>query len=118
MNRDARRIVVLGGGFGGVYASLGLEKHFLRDDTVEIVLISEENFLLFTPMLPEVASGSIEAKHIISPVRAFFRKVQFHHLAGGQAAPRADARRMDRDAGHAFDGGTGRPALGARSYCL
>lgn len=79
LNPDTQRILVLGGGFGGVYAALGLEKHFLRDDTVEIVLVSEENFLLFTPMLPEVASGSIEAKHIVSPVRAFFRKVKFHN---------------------------------------
>ncbi|MBI3402137.1 MAG: NAD(P)/FAD-dependent oxidoreductase [Acidobacteria bacterium] len=69
----------MGGGFGGVYAARTLEKLFLRDDAVEIVLISEENFLLFTPMLPEVASGSLEAKHIISPIRAFFRKAQFHN---------------------------------------
>jgi NADH dehydrogenase len=69
-------VVILGGGFAGVYTALRLEKKFANEDNVEIILISDENFILFTPMLPEVASGSIEAKHIVSPLRAFFRKVK------------------------------------------
>ena len=72
-------IVILGGGFAGVYAALRLEKKFAREDSVEITLISDENFMLFTPMLPEVPSSSIEAKHIVSPLRAFFRKVKFQN---------------------------------------
>lgn len=72
------RIVVLGGGFGGVYAARALERLLLDDDSVEVILVSEQNFLLFTPMLPEVASGALEPRHIISPIRAFFRKAQFH----------------------------------------
>lgn len=72
-------IVILGGGFAGVYAALRLEKKFAREDNVEITLISDENFMLFTPMLPEVTSSSIEAKHIVSPLRAFFRKVKFQN---------------------------------------
>ncbi len=79
MPARAKRLVILGGGFGGVYAALSLEKIFRRDDNIEIVLLSNENFLLFTPMLPEVPSSSIEAKHIISPIRAFFRKVRFQN---------------------------------------
>ncbi len=72
-------IVILGGGFAGVYAALRLEKKFAREDNIEITLISDENFMLFTPMLPEVTSSSIEAKHIVSPLRAFFRKVKFQN---------------------------------------
>ncbi len=79
MPSRAKRLVILGGGFGGVYAALSLEKIFRRDDNIEVVLLSNENFLLFTPMLPEVPSSSIEAKHIISPLRAFFRKVKFQN---------------------------------------
>jgi NADH:quinone reductase (non-electrogenic) len=79
MPSGAKRLVILGGGFGGVYAALSLEEIFRRDDSIEIVLLSDENFLLFTPMLPEVPSSSIEAKHIISPLRAFFRKVKFQN---------------------------------------
>ncbi|MBI3697693.1 MAG: NAD(P)/FAD-dependent oxidoreductase [Acidobacteria bacterium] len=79
MAPDPTRILILGGGFAGVYAALHLERIFARDPNVEITLVSEENFLLFTPMLPEVASSSIEAKHIISPIRAFFGKVKFQN---------------------------------------
>jgi NADH dehydrogenase len=79
MPRRAKNIVILGGGFAGVYAALYLEKRFAHDEDVAITLISEENFLLFTPMLPEVPSSSIEAKHIVSPLRAFFRKVKFQN---------------------------------------
>jgi NADH dehydrogenase len=70
------RIVILGGGFAGVYTALYLEKHLSGDKSVEVVLISDENFMLFTPMLAEVPSSAIEAKHIVSPLRAFFRKVK------------------------------------------
>src|SRR5579863_3035485 len=73
------RIVILGGGFAGVYAALRLEKKFAREDNVEITLLCDENFMLFTPMLPEVPSSSIEAKHIVTPLRAFFRKVKFQN---------------------------------------
>jgi len=75
----AKRIVILGGGFAGVYAALHLERTFARDGDIEITLISDENFLLFTPMLSEVPSSSIEPRHIISPIRAFFRKVKFQN---------------------------------------
>ena len=79
MSSNVQRIVVLGGGFAGVYAARRLEKIFSRDERVEITLLSDENYLLFTPMLPGVPSSSIEAKHIISPLRAFFRKTKFQN---------------------------------------
>ncbi len=60
-----------------MYAALRLEKAFAREESVEVTLINRDNYLLFSPMLPEVASSSIEAKHIITPIRAFFRKVRF-----------------------------------------
>ncbi len=74
-----KRILILGGGFGGVYTAVHLEKILAREEDIEITLISDHNYLLFTPMLPEVPSSSIEAKHIISPIRAFFRKVKFQN---------------------------------------
>lgn len=72
-----QRILILGGGFGGVYAALHLEKAFAAQDDVEVVLVNQDNYLLFSPMLAEVSSSSIEAKHIAPPIRAFFRKVRF-----------------------------------------
>ncbi len=71
------RIVIAGGGFAGLYAALELEHAFARDDRVEITLVDRDNFLLFTPMLAEVLSSSIEAHHIVSPLRAFLHKVRF-----------------------------------------
>ena len=79
VNSKKTRIVVIGGGFGGVYTATHLEKIFAGNDKVEIILISEQNYLLFTPMLSEVASSSIEAKHMINPIRACLRETTFRN---------------------------------------
>jgi NADH dehydrogenase len=68
------RIVILGGGFAGTTVAARLERHFRGDSDVEIVLIDRENFSVFTPLLPEVPSGALEAKHIVSPLRARLRR--------------------------------------------
>jgi NADH dehydrogenase len=65
----ATRILILGGGFGGVYTAMALEKLFRRDPAVEIALVSKENYLVFQPMLPEVISGSIGIVDTIAPIR-------------------------------------------------
>jgi NADH dehydrogenase len=72
-----QRIVILGGGFAGVYAALRLEKTLARDPDVEIVLVSRENFLLFTPMLHEVATGELAPTDIVNPLRKLLRRVDF-----------------------------------------
>jgi NADH dehydrogenase len=71
------RIVILGGGFGGLYAALRLEKTLARDPEVEILLVNRENFFLFTPMLHEVAASDLDLTHIVNPVRKLLRRVQF-----------------------------------------
>lgn len=66
------RILILGGGFGGVYTAIELEKRLgreLRDGRVEVALVSRENYLVFQPMLPEVISGSIGLVDTITPIR-------------------------------------------------
>ena len=66
------RILILGGGFGGVYTALTLEKILKRDlkrGEVEIALVSRDNYLTFQPMLPEVVSGSIGILDTITPIR-------------------------------------------------
>ena len=65
-----KRVVILGGGFGGTSAAQRLEQLFPRNPSLEITLVSQSNYLLFTPMLAEVASGAVEAQHISAPVRA------------------------------------------------
>lgn len=78
MVKTKKRVVVLGGGFAGLECIRRLESYFMRDLDIEIVLVSEDNFLLFTPMLPQVASGMIETRHIIMPIRALIEKTIFY----------------------------------------
>jgi len=68
------RIVILGGGFAGMTTAENLENEFGADRSVSFTLISEGNALLFTPMLAEVAGGSLEASHISSPLRTSLRR--------------------------------------------
>ncbi|HUZ48851.1 MAG TPA: NAD(P)/FAD-dependent oxidoreductase [Candidatus Dormibacteraeota bacterium] len=70
------RIVILGGGFAGMAVAQRLEAR-LRPDEAEIVLISRENFTLFTPMLPEVISGELDVRHVVTPIRPQLRRTQF-----------------------------------------
>jgi len=68
------RIVIVGGGFAGVTTAHHLEQAFGLDPSVSFTLVSETNALLFTPMLAEVAAGSLEATHISSPLRTSLRR--------------------------------------------
>jgi NADH dehydrogenase FAD-containing subunit len=71
------KIVIAGGGFAGLYAAKYLDKHLARRTDVEVSLISRENFILFTPMLHEVAAGDLYPGDIVNPLRRILRHVQF-----------------------------------------
>src|ERR671918_2934602 len=78
MSTDKRhRIIILGGGFGGLYAALRLEKTLAHDPDVEILLVNRENFFLFTPMLHEIAASDLDLTNIVNPVRKMIRRVNF-----------------------------------------
>ncbi len=64
-----KRIVVLGAGFGGLQATIELDRLFRRNSEIEILLISEQNYFLFTPLLPQIASSYINPRHIVQAVR-------------------------------------------------
>ncbi len=68
------RVLILGGGFGGLYAALEFEKR--RGPNVEVTLVTEENFFLFTPMLHEVAASDLDLTNIVSPLRKLLRHVR------------------------------------------
>src|SRR5437660_6813672 len=70
------QIVILGGGFGGVYTAIHLERLLARDNTVEICLVSRDNFFLFTPMLHEIAASDLEITNIVNPLRKLLHKVE------------------------------------------
>ena len=61
------RVLILGGGFGGVYTALHLEKVTGAD--VQITLVSRDNYFLMTPLLFEAGSGVLEPRHAVNPIR-------------------------------------------------
>src|SRR5947207_4545120 len=71
-----KQIVILGGGFGGVYAALHLERLLARAPEVEICLVSRDNFFLFTPMLHEIAASDLEITNIVNPLRKLLRRAK------------------------------------------
>ena len=83
------RVVILGGGFGGVNTAQALEKIFWRDSSLEISLVSQSNYLLFTPMLAEVAGSALEPQHMCAPVRASLPRTRFY---------RSEVEEIDTDA--------------------
>jgi NADH dehydrogenase len=86
------RIVILGGGFAGVTTALHLERVFGADPSIVLTLVSDTNALLFTPMLAEVAGGSLEAAHISSPLRTSLRRTAV--IRGRVAAIDFEQRRV------------------------
>ncbi len=69
-----RHVVIAGGGFGGYYTAKGLER--LLDPADRITLISDVNFMLYTPLLPGAAAGTLEPRHIVVPLRERLRRTQ------------------------------------------
>src|SRR5437660_9770820 len=69
------KIIIAGGGFAGLYAAKYLDKRLARRPDIEVTLISRENFILFTPMLHEVAAGDLSPTDIVNPLRRILRHV-------------------------------------------
>ena len=72
-----KRVLIVGGGFGGVYAALELERRLRARDGVEVTIVNRDNFFLFTPMLHEVAASDLDVTHIVNPVRKLLPKTGF-----------------------------------------
>jgi NADH dehydrogenase len=73
---EHKRVVILGGGFAGMTTAENLEQVFGADASVEVLIVSETNALLFTPMLAEVAGSSLEPTHISTPLRTSLHRTQ------------------------------------------
>lgn len=74
---NKQRVLILGGGFGGVTTAQRLHHHFKRDSSVEITLVNRDNYFVFVPLLASAASGSIETLHILNPIRRMIPGVHF-----------------------------------------
>jgi NADH dehydrogenase len=66
-------VLVVGGGFGGAFAARTLER-VLAGRRERVLLVAPENFLLFSPLLPEAASGTLEPRHAVVPLREMLRR--------------------------------------------
>lgn len=94
------RVLILGGGFGGLHAAIELDRTLARDPQVEVTLVNRDNFFLFTPMLHEVAASDLDLTHIVNPVRKLFKHVRFFN--GDVESIDLDAKRVI--VSHGLDG--------------
>jgi NADH dehydrogenase len=85
----AWRVLVLGGGFGGLYAARKLEK-LLPPASARVTLINDVNFMLYTPLLPGAAGGTLEPRHVVVPLR---EQLHSTHLKLGQVLGADPSRR-------------------------
>ncbi len=67
-------VLIAGGGFGGFYAAKGLEKHLPEE--IRITLVTDVNFMLYTPLLPGAAAGTLEARHVVVPLRQHLHRTE------------------------------------------
>lgn len=81
-----QHVVIAGGGFGGYYTAKTLERTLLKD--VRITLVSDINFMLYVPLLPGAAAGSIEARHVVMPLRERLKRTELRlgSVTGGDPA--------------------------------
>src|SRR5881394_4516356 len=85
-------VIIAGGGFAGLSAAMYLDKTLARREEIEVTLISRENFILFTPMLHEVAAGDLYPGDIVNPLRRILRHVKV--VAAEMQAVDLSARRV------------------------
>lgn len=83
-------VVIAGGGFGGYNAARRLERLMPRQST-RITLVNDVNYLLYTPFLPEAAAGTLEPRHVVTPLRSELRETR---LILGRLSARDGARRI------------------------
>ena len=72
-----KKILILGGGFAGIYTAKNLQKQNL--DNYEIELISDNNYFIFQPLLPEVASGTIYSSDAVTPIRQMLKGIKYRN---------------------------------------
>src|ERR687893_2389764 len=79
----AWNVVILGGGFGGLYTARKLER-LLAPAAARVTVVNDVNFMLYTPLLPGAAGGTLEPRHVVVPLREQLRRTHLHvgHVLG------------------------------------
>ena len=96
-----KHVVIAGGGFGGYYTAKMLEKKLPKD--VRITLVNDVNFMLYAPLLPGAAAGTLEPRHVVMPLRERLKRTELRlgWVSGGD--PSSNRLHVDLIAGHAVD---------------
>lgn len=90
--RTPAKVVIVGGGFGGLYAALTLQQELLGSELAEVTLVDRRNYFTFTPLLPEVAAGTLGPAHVSYPFRLLAKNGRFRFLQAEVDAFDLDAR--------------------------
>ena len=88
----AWNVVIAGGGFGGAFAARELERVLPRQ-SARLMLVNDVNFLLYTPFLPEAAAGTLEPRHVVTPLRDILKRT---YLRLGAVTPTTPPRAPSR----------------------
>ena len=100
------RILIVGGGYVGLYTAIRLQKRLaaeLRSKRVEIIVVDPRSYMTYQPFLPEAAAGSVEPRHVVVPLRRVLDKCE---ILTGRIDSVDHARRVARIAptrGEAYD---------------
>ena len=73
-----KKILILGGGFGGINVLKLIQNKFKNDPNIRIFIVSQDNYFLYTPMLPQVTSGLIHSNNITIPIRKLCKQAEFY----------------------------------------
>jgi NADH dehydrogenase len=98
----AWNVVIAGGGFGGLYAARTLER-ILPPQSARITLVNDVNFMLYTPLLPGAAAGTLEPRHVVVPLREQLTRTDLRLGTVVGASPDADCLRVESIEGHCED---------------
>jgi NADH dehydrogenase len=96
-------ILILGGGYGGLTAARRLEKELRAHQTARITLVSDVNFMLFTPLLPGAAAGTLEPRHVVVAVREEIERTQLRVARVLSADPARSVVRIAPPEGDAYE---------------
>jgi NADH dehydrogenase len=98
----AWHVVIAGGGFGGFYAARTLERR-LPSQAARITLVSDVNFMLYTPLLPGAAAGTLEPRHVVVPLREELRRTDLRVGTVVSASPGNRSIQVRSDEGRVED---------------